>query len=445
MVYSRIFLFGLLCCFFQIANASESYFEYKSLDNKIFSTANEMCAYYIPVSPFNTDYTYNGTYRIVDNMANTVPPAIGLRVACSLKNRSSQSTTETVGGNVVGSTNNCPAQGENIGSLSFRRNGELFDPPPTVCKEQCLYDFSNAVAAQEVRTDGSITTLFQGDAISLHQRCSVDTEDETPPPINPCKTTNSQGQIVDKDYCDAPPEGCPSGYITGMFNGKKICVKQDQNDRDNCTPTLSDPYRCLPNQPNEPVPPNEDGSCAQGTVKVLVGTTYQCKTQEVPPNPDSSCPSGYIKQTYDNVSVCVPDNQIPDANNNCPLNTSLVTLSDGSKVCRSGNDDGGGGASEPTGSGGGSCDPSKDWLCKDFDLPDTTNLTINELELPDIDENKISWAQQCPPDETVTLLGKSYAFSYATTCSFLSTYIHPLFVAFGYFSGAMIIIGAVRK
>lgn len=345
----------------------------------------------------------------------------------------------------------CPPKDTVFSGAGLRRNGELFTPPATICISKCLYDFSDAMASQEVRTDGSITTLFYGDAKSLYAQCSVDDKDDIPPPLNPCKTKNDKGEFVDKDYCDAPPDGCPEGYIQGMFNGKKICVKQDKNDKDNCKPTVSDPYKCLPNKPT-PESPDQDGNCKPPKVKTMMGTTAYCTEPELPPNPDGSCPKGYVKQTYDGTSICVPDNQRPDGSDNCPLNTTLTTLPDGSKVCRGGNgDDAGGGASEPVGGdgegGSGDCNPETDFLCKDFDLPnpDDTKLNVSDIQIPDLDENKISWSEQCPADATATFSGKSYSFSYDKACSFLSTYIHPLMVAFGYLSGAFILIGAVRK
>ena len=443
MVYSRIFLFSCLLCIFQQVNAS---------------TQCTSTTYQVLSPNLGTFQSLSSACSAVHNHMKTNQPDQEWKSQQIQGNAGISYCREYVSTGQydnhvavyeIPSTNacDCPAKDSIHSGAGLRKNGELFTPPSTICINKCLYDFSTAMAAQEVRNDGTITTLFYGDAKSLASQCSVDTEDDTPPPINPCRTRNAQGQFVDRDYCDAPPNGCPSGYIQGMFNGRKICVKQDTNNQDNCRATPSDPYRCLPDRPQEPTNPNNEGNCENGTVQVIIGTTLKCVTPEVPPNPNGDCPNNYVKQTYDGVSTCVPDNQRPDNNNNCPLNTSIKTLPDGTSVCSSnGGNDNGSGASEPTGeSGSGQCNPETDFLCKDFDLPVDQKLDVKDVDLPEIDENKISWSQSCPADETVNVMGKTYAFKYNDACNFLSTYIHPLMVALGYLTGALIIVGAARK
>lgn len=433
MVYSRIFLFSCLCCFFQIANASYRWsVGIGQLQNKFFESADEACRAAAPF--FGATYSYfkeeqMGSYAFYCAFSN------GGRAGL---NRDGSSA--------------CPVVGTSNGSASLRLNGEIFTAPTTLCIDKCSYEFKNVTIGQEVRKDGHITTVFVGSTSSQDQTCPTNTKNDDPPPLNPCRKKQNDGTYKDLDYCNLPPnERCAPGYVSGTFNGKVVCVKQDKNNKDNCKATVSEPYKCLPNQPQKPQNPDKDNNCSEGTIQVIIGSTLKCVTREVPPNPDGSCPKDYVRQTYDGVSVCVPNNQRPDDSNNCPLNTSITTLPDGSKVCRGGggNDDGSG-ASEPTtggeGTGGsGNCDPKKDFLCKDVDLPDSTKLQINDMNLPDINENKISWSQSCPADVSATFSGHTYKFEYAKACSFLSNYISPLMVAFGYLSGGFIIIGAARK
>lgn len=55
--------------------------------------------------------------------------------------------------------------------------------------------------------------------------------DNVTPPTDGCKNGEA--------YCDKPTTGCPSGYTSGSFNGKQICVKNNP-----------DPTKPNPNDPN---------------------------------------------------------------------------------------------------------------------------------------------------------------------------------------------------
>lgn len=336
MVYSRFFLFSCLLCIFQQVTHSAYYLTY-DFKGQSYTDLNTACL--AAVKKLSPNYTVK-EIQLKPNSTDVF--------YCFY-----QITGSRLYAPVYEKLDNCPPAGTNNGTASFRKNGELFTAPSSVCINKCLYDFKNPVIGQEVRSDGHITTVFVGTAISKYSSCPTDTANDDPPPLNPCKKKDDKGNFVDKDYCDAPPDGCPSGYIQGMFNGKKICVKQDQNNKDNCKPTVADPYKCSPNKPDEPKDPDQDGKCPEGKVQVIIGSTLKCVTPEVPPDPDGKCPKDYVKQVYEGVSMCVPNNQRPDAGNNCPLNTTLTTLPDGSKVCKgNGDNDGGGGASEPTGGDG---------------------------------------------------------------------------------------------
>ncbi|ESK51864.1 virulence factor TspB C-terminal domain-related protein [Acinetobacter tjernbergiae] len=465
MVYSRIFLFSCLCYVIQIVHAGTAAKQCKEPDEPqyvwqassiIANSLESACTQAFSTLP--TSYQQN--YKFTRSELKTASTG-----TCYAKHNTLDVEITYV--NPVRISNpdftlppckdsGCPLEGTST-SAFFRRNGELFSMSSEICINKCLFEFKDPIIGQEVRTDGHITTVFTGNATSRESKCPLDTPVEEPqPPLNSCKKKDDKtGKYVDKDYCDAPPDGCPSGYTSGTFNGKKVCVKKDTNDKDNCKPTVSEPYKCMDNQPDKPKDPDKDGNCESGKIQVIIGSTLKCVTKEVPPDPDKNCPDGYIKQTYEGTSVCVPNNQRPDANNNCPLNTVLTTTADGTKVCRGGNNNNDGGASEPTGdgdgdgdgNGNGTCDPKKDFLCQDYNLPnaDDFKLQVNEVNLPEIDENKISWSKTCPVDSSVTVMNHTYKFSYSKLCGFLTDYINPLMNAFGYLSGAFIIIGAARK
>ena len=65
---------------------------------------------------------------------------------------------------------------------------------------------------------------------------STPVPDGTPPQPTECK--NASGS---DSYCDKPPTGCPSGYTSGSFNNKEICVKNSPDP---------DPTKPNPNDPN---------------------------------------------------------------------------------------------------------------------------------------------------------------------------------------------------
>lgn len=72
--------------------------------------------------------------------------------------------------------------------------------------------------------------------------------DEPPPPI---KSGCQNGAT----YCDMPPTGCGTGYVTGTFNGKQICVKNSNpppTDPPDQPPPASDPPPITPPDPSDP-------------------------------------------------------------------------------------------------------------------------------------------------------------------------------------------------
>ena len=104
----------------------------------------------------------------------------------------------------------------------------------TACYKGCKY--KNPSMTGDTTSD-SMKLMF-GDGVKDSSCPATATEapdtpypDNVTPPKDGCKNGES--------YCDKPPTGCPSGYTSGSFNGKQICVKNNP-----------DPTKPNPNDPN---------------------------------------------------------------------------------------------------------------------------------------------------------------------------------------------------
>lgn len=72
--------------------------------------------------------------------------------------------------------------------------------------------------------------------------------DVPPPPIKSGCSNNAT-------YCDRPPEGCGTGYVSGTYNGKQICVKNSNpppSDPPPQPPPASEPPPTTPPDPSDP-------------------------------------------------------------------------------------------------------------------------------------------------------------------------------------------------
>lgn len=104
----------------------------------------------------------------------------------------------------------------------------------TACYKGCKY--RNPSMTGDTTSD-SMKLMF-GDGVKDSSCPETATEppntpypDNVTPPTDGCKNGEA--------YCDKPTTGCPSGYTSGSFNGKQICVKNS-----------SDPTKPNPNDPN---------------------------------------------------------------------------------------------------------------------------------------------------------------------------------------------------
>ncbi|MFW2172541.1 hypothetical protein ACG95N_03285 [Acinetobacter guillouiae] len=106
----------------------------------------------------------------------------------------------------------------------------------TVCANSCVHKFDFLGSGEGDSTNGPVS--FKGKYVSTAQTCTSPTQGPTDT-LNGTKTPTSEGCKSGEAYCDKPTTGCPSGYTSGSFNGKQICVKNNP-----------DPTKPNPNDPN---------------------------------------------------------------------------------------------------------------------------------------------------------------------------------------------------
>lgn len=113
-----------------------------------------------------------------------------------------------------------------------------FSGSPDICASSCLHKFSSTTNKSGDESTGQI--VMTGVFVSTATSCTSPTsaaDGSASGTKTPVKTACQNGE----SYCDKPPTGCPSGYSSGNFNGKQICVKNS---------TDPDPDKPNPNDPN---------------------------------------------------------------------------------------------------------------------------------------------------------------------------------------------------
>ncbi|MFW1646204.1 hypothetical protein [Acinetobacter guillouiae] len=106
----------------------------------------------------------------------------------------------------------------------------------TVCANSCVHKFDFLGSGEGDATNGPVS--FKGKYVSTAQTCTSPTQGPTDT-LNGTKSPSTEGCKSGEAYCDKPTTGCPSGYTSGSFNGKQICVKNNP-----------DPTKPNPNDPN---------------------------------------------------------------------------------------------------------------------------------------------------------------------------------------------------
>ncbi|MCH7306489.1 hypothetical protein MMP74_19335 [Acinetobacter sp. NIPH 1869] len=90
------------------------------------------------------------------------------------------------------------------------------------------------------------------------------------------------------DYCKRPPEGCGAGYVPGSFNGQQLCVRSGPNKpSDPPKPDdPQDPNNCMNGGSYCPQPPDNE-SCPSGYTETIYNGSKIC----VKNNPDPEKPN----------------------------------------------------------------------------------------------------------------------------------------------------------
>lgn len=116
----------------------------------------------------------------------------------------------------------------------------------TVCSNSCIHKFDFLGSGEGDSANGPVS--FKGKYVSTAQTCTSPTQGPTDT-LNGTKTPTTEGCKNGEAYCAKPPTGCPSGYVSGSYNGKEICVKNNP-----------DPTKPNPNDPNNGGSSNFDDS-----------------------------------------------------------------------------------------------------------------------------------------------------------------------------------------
>lgn len=159
---------------------------------------------------------------------------------------------------------------------------------------------------------------------------SIFCPDNTVPPNN--ETCNGA------DYCNRPPQGCGSGYVPGSFNGQQLCVRSGPNTpKDPPLPDQpEDPNNCMNGGSYCPQPPN-NSTCPTGYTETIYNGSKICvkdnpdPTQPNPNDPNNSGGgdngSGASEPTGDGSDVSLNLKPVVDAIN--ALKSSLLSAIDG--------------------------------------------------------------------------------------------------------------------
>lgn len=106
----------------------------------------------------------------------------------------------------------------------------------SVCANSCVHKFDYLGSGEGDATNGPVS--FKGKYVSTDTKCTSPTEGPVDT-LNGTKTPTNDGCKSGEPYCTKPPTGCPTGYVSGSYNGKEICVKNNP-----------DPTKPNPNDPN---------------------------------------------------------------------------------------------------------------------------------------------------------------------------------------------------
>ncbi|WP_284078362.1 virulence factor TspB C-terminal domain-related protein [Acinetobacter nosocomialis] len=318
--------------------------------------------------------------------------------------------------------------------------------------------------------------------------------DQPPPPIKSGCQNNAT-------YCDMPPTGCGSGYVSGSYNGKQVCVlnsnpppidPKDPPPISEPPPTNPPPTDPPPTDPKDPPPPpppppsgnndallraildainavnnkltwlkNELVNSITNVAKKIdvtnqkldtVNDSIKGTTAAVNSNGDLIKKS--VEQSTSTLKASIDSNATTvktavDANTAATNNVKAAVDANTTSTANKLNDVVNAINNKPVGGGGGSTDmkPTNDILTsiKEFltGKVDTSSLKADlptqEVAAKNLDTGAFQASPQCPPDVVLVLpaLG-SYTFSYSRFCDALQIAGYFIMIA-AYMFAALIV------
>lgn len=400
----------------------------------------------IPIRMCIDGCTYEGSGRLTEtpNWVNTALFSTGDTANCSNLNTDSPppkcDTKDPYGECYVPPNDNCVRAKD--GSITCPPN----NPPPTP-QDPC----NGATYCKKPPTgcgEGYVSGSFNGQELCVKSGPSVPPVKPNDPndPDNPNKCTTS--------YCPKPDDNkdCPSGYYQAVYNGEKICVKNN--------PTPNNPN---PNDPNN----NNDNGSGSSEPNGGDGTGTGSGKIDFKPILDAiKSLKDSLLSALDSISKKITDLVDGQKKTNETLEKSDKHLENIEKSSQA--------ASEATAQTNEKLDDVKDAIegqykcnnnsynpndphsskyreCTESDLPfpnssspSDTNIDIGDISVGDYESNYVSWSAQCPPDNhvSINLMGQSstLVLSWSPWCELLSK-IRWAIIACAYFAAAYIILG----
>lgn len=254
-------------------------------------------------------------------------------------------------------------------------------PQSYVCNDSCRYKLNSCV---DVDIEGQVGTC---DATSTGEQCSG----SNPDPVQP-QPTELECNV---DSCPNPNGlRCPAGYVSGTFNGQKICAKsKDQEPDPTCDPQTQE--------------------CSELRTERIVDAVDRANAD--------------ISGSLDNLGGRLNDplNYIKDAL--VDISDKLATIADNIRN---------GGGSNPN--------PNPDPGTGEVDTsPFNAEVPFHETVPQQLDTGLFSSSTQCPASNVLSIPSYNihYEFNYTEICDFLQWFSY-LVMIFAYIVAAHIVIKA---
>lgn len=288
---------------------------------------------------------------------------------------------------------------------------------------------------------GYVSGSFNGQELCVKSGPSTPpvTPNDPNDPNDPNKCTIS--------YCPKPDDNkdCPDGYYQSIYNGQKICVKNDPNPNDP-NPNPNDP-----NNPNDP-PPSSDPSSNDVDLKPVLDAIKSLKdallsslstiSKKITDLVDGQKKTNETLEKSDKHLENIEKSSQAASEATAQTNEKLDDLKDaieGQYKCNNNSYN----PNDPHSSKYRECTES-DLPFPNSSSPSDTNIDIGDISVGDYESNYVSWSAQCPPDNhvSINLMGQSstLVLSWSPWCELLSK-IRWAIIACAYFAAAYIILG----